>query len=263
MAGVTFPCSDALSQTDEKLIVPLLKADKWGGRPVIDDKHANDMLLGRLYNAPKLGEKAPPSVFVEALTGNAIGLPQLHSRKPVVLLFGSWSCICAQESSPQMKIISEKYKDLVDFALVYIVEAHSEVGFLNPDRGRQFDTISPRDFRERIDKAIRFAREHRFNFPLFVDSMDDTLAVKWGAWPVRLFVIDHDGTVVFAGKQGPWFHKPTRNFDPSLESVPSHLGKIPGFSEESLEEFLETLAKKKTVTIPTQKPFTIKDFQSK
>lgn len=221
--------------------------DPWAGKPVMSAKHANEMVYGRLYNAPKVGEKAPVSDFVEAMTGRIIPLSRLHADKPVVLFFASWSCICAQESSPPMKVLSEKYKDLCHFVLVYIVEAHPVGGFTNPERGRKYDTPSPRSFSERIAKSIRFAEDHEFKFPIFVDALDDRLAVKWGAWPVRLFVVDRSGTVVFAGKQGPWFHKPTRDFDPNLEGVPHSLGKIPGYSEGSLEEFLENLATRRAV----------------
>ena len=69
--------------------------------------------------------------------------------------------------------------------------------------------------------------------------MDDTVTARWGAWPVRLFVINRSGKVVFAGQQGPWFFKPTKTYDPDVPQVPEGLRNLPGYSRESLEEFLQ------------------------
>jgi hypothetical protein len=64
--------------------------------------------------------------------------------------------------------------------------------------------------------------------------MDDAVAERWGAWPERLFVVDADGTVVYAGEQGPW------GFWPRHDAEPYGWGEPHGFSHgEPLDTFLE------------------------
>ena len=45
--------------------------------------------------------------------------------------------------------------------------------------------------------------------PCVVDEMDNHVDNAYAAWPERLFIIGADGTVAYAGAQGPW------GFDPA------------------------------------------------
>ena len=58
-------------------------------------------------------------------------------------------------------------------------------------------------------------------------------------------VVDQAGNVVFAGMQGPRFHKPTSDFDPRLNGVPSNFSKMPGYSNVSLDDFLKRMPRNK------------------
>lgn len=219
------------------------KTDPLAGKTVLDSVHVDELIGTRLNNAPKLGEKAPPFTLTDAKTGQAVTLAELHRDKPVVLYFASHSCITAQESDKAMKSLSERFGRLVQFAMIYIREAHPEGGFPPPGRGKPFVIADPAKFKERVAAAANFAREKGMAYPVLVDSMDDAAAVRWGAWPLRLFLIDRSGKVIFSGQQGPWFHRPTREFDPDLGGVPEFIKDLPGYSRESLEEFLEKLEK--------------------
>ena len=74
----------------------------------------------------------------------------------------------------------------------------------------------------------------RFPFKVAVDSMDDAVAIRWSAWPERLFVVDTDGVVRYTGEQGPFGFWPRRETPPMVVE--------PGFSPgEPLDEFLEEL----------------------
>ena len=37
--------------------------------------------------------------------------------------------------------------------------------------------------------------------------MDNTVDNAYAGWPERLFVVDQDGRIAYAGKQGPWGFK--------------------------------------------------------
>jgi len=43
--------------------------------------------------------------------------------------------------------------------------------------------------------------------PCLVDDMNNTTDQAYAGWPERLFVVDKQGRVAYAGKQGPWGFK--------------------------------------------------------
>ena len=73
-------------------------------------------------------------------------------------------------------------------------------------------------------------------FPILIDTMDDRTATRWAAWPIRLFVVNTTGTVIYAGKPGPWGFDPGGGFKAEgHDKLRPHPER---FSQESLEDFL-------------------------
>ena len=196
-------------------------------------------MQARVLNAPTVGKRAPKTVAYDAKTGSAVTLAEIYEKRPVVLYFANYSCMCSQKTAGFMSDLDEKYGDKFQFLLVYIREAHPTGGLDSHASGTEFVIPDPQTFSERAAAALVFGRERKLNFPILVDSMDDAQAVQWGAWPARLFVIDQQGIVVYAGQQGPWFVKPTAKFDLGVHGVYEPYRNPPGYSRESLEEFLE------------------------
>jgi len=214
--------------------------DSHAGQTVTDLDMAFDLIRRRIRNAPRVGEPAP-ALFLP-LAGDAerfVSLHTLRRSRPVVLLFGSRSCGVFRESLGGIQELYFRFGNDVLFLFVYIREAHPMDGFEgDPDA----DVLDPVSFAEREALAAR-TREHlRIRFPAVVDSMDDATAVRWGAWPVRLFVVDTDGRIAYAGAQGPWGYRPYRGYlhgdgryqEKSFAAEDTHES-----SKESLEEFLE------------------------
>lgn len=48
----------------------------------------------------------------------------------------------------------------------------------------------------------------RLSIPCAVDTIDNSVDNLYAAWPERMFVINRDGEIAYAGKQGPWGFKP-------------------------------------------------------
>jgi hypothetical protein len=42
----------------------------------------------------------------------------------------------------------------------------------------------------------------------YVDEMDDAVMTAYAAWPERLYLVDLEGKVVYAGGRGPFGFKP-------------------------------------------------------
>lgn len=212
--------------------------DQWAGKVVKDSDHVDNMVMSRLHNAPTVGKQAPRMLVTEASTGKPYFLSDLCKTKPVVLFFGSYSCSCTQEAAHPVRKLSEKYGDRLLFLLVYIREAHPGNGFSTKKIREEHAVQDVNLFPNRASLALRFGKESQFRFPIFVDSMDDLQAFQWGAWPSRLFVVDRENKVVYADQQGPWFVMPTDDFKIPLPGVPEPIRNLPGYSLESLEQFL-------------------------
>jgi tetratricopeptide (TPR) repeat protein len=72
--------------------------------------------------------QADPGVAVGA-PAPAVGTLEFSNRaKPVVLVFGSYTCPKLRDSAAGLKRVADQYRDRVDFRLVYIREAHAQDG---------------------------------------------------------------------------------------------------------------------------------------
>lgn len=66
----------------------------------------------------------------------------------------------------------------------------------------------PTTFGERRDIAKQCSGELSLTMTCLVDDMENTVDEAYAAWPERLFVVDQDGRIAYAGDQGPWGFKP-------------------------------------------------------
>jgi hypothetical protein len=66
----------------------------------------------------------------------------------------------------------------------------------------------PRTFDERREVAQVCTGALDLTMTCVVDDMHDTVDGLYAAWPERLFVVDADGTIAYAGGQGPFHFEP-------------------------------------------------------
>jgi len=88
--------------------------------------------------------------------------------------------------------IVKKYSKKADFITVYIKEAHPKEGWnFGEEVHGSFFINSPKDFEEKKKLALNFAREADPNeiTEFYLDGMDDSACLKYGAHPERLFAI--------------------------------------------------------------------------
>ncbi len=84
--------------------------------------------------------------------------------------------------------------------MVYTREAHPKNGWKIKGMSRIRD---PRTISQRQRAAGRCTSDFGFDFPTLVDDMLDSTAVRYAAWPERIFVVNPDGRIGFAGGCGP------------------------------------------------------------
>ena len=99
----------------------------------------------------------------------------------------------------------EKYKDLVEFRIVYVKEAHAADGDA-PTEGQTIKLATNRE--ERCQTASRLIENKQLKIPMLVDEIDNRVCSAYQAHPDRLFVIRTDGKFGFVADKGPWGFMP-------------------------------------------------------
>ncbi len=99
-----------------------------------------------------------------------------------------------------------EYSDRVQFLVIYIREAHPTDGWYMGNH----DIRDPQTIEERRALAGTCETRLKYGIPTIVDEMDDGVMKAYAAWPDRLYLVDTDGTVAFAGGRGPWGFKPSK-----------------------------------------------------
>ena len=112
-----------------------------------------------------------------------------------------------------------KYNDQVQFIKVYIREAHPVdgwwfgKGFMNTllrlSRSKvSWDIYDPKTIEERRAAAGDCEESLQYGIKTYVDEIDDPVNKAYAAWPTRLYLINTEGMVVYAGGLGPFGFKP-------------------------------------------------------
>jgi iodothyronine deiodinase-like protein len=109
----------------------------------------------------------------------------------------------------ELEELYDRHGDAVAFFIVYIREAHPEDGWiLESNREDGIALADPTSLAERADAAQACALRLRTRIPMLLDGVDDEVALAYGGWPDRLYLIGRDGRVAFQGEVGPFGFKP-------------------------------------------------------
>lgn len=96
------------------------------------------------------------------------------------------------------------YKDQMHFYMVYIREAHPHDGWRVPNNLiEDINYYEPTTLEERAEVANACQLHMDIHMPMLVDRIDNDVDGKYVGLPMRLFLIDADGKIVFSGKKGP------------------------------------------------------------
>lgn len=78
------------------------------------------------------------------------------------------------------------------------------------------DLYEAKTIEERRAAAGRCETTLKYGIKTYVDEMDNAVNRSYAAWPTRLYLIDLDGRVAYAGGLGPWGFKP-KKFGKAIE----------------------------------------------
>ncbi len=172
--------------------------------------------------------QADPGIAVGS-PAPAVGTLDLGRRaKPIVLVFGSYTCPKLRGSAAGLKRVAEQYRDRVDFRLVYIREAHAQGGVESQWQStiniKDGIALTPaRTLPEKQEHAALCLRKLDLPFPAVVDAMDGAAETAYQAWPSRLYLVGRDGKVAFATRLGELDFRPDE-LDSAIREILSKTG---------------------------------------
>ncbi len=165
--------------------------------------------VGPLSDGPVLDELAPDFTLTTADGKGKLSLSQHRTKKPQVLVFGSFSCNRFRAQSGDVENVYRRYKDKVDFIAVYVREAHPTDGWaltFNERVGISF--AQPRAFEDRRTVASTCCTSLKTTIPMVVDEIDDRAGIAYCGMPDRHYILDTKGRVAYKGGRGPFGYKP-------------------------------------------------------
>lgn len=116
--------------------------------------------------------------------------------------------------------IYDKFKDRVQFLVIYIREAHPKEGWwfggsmlskimiklYSPKASVGISDPETKEERRNVAEECQSTLE--YGIPTLVDDTDDTVGKAYAARPTRLYLVGNDGHVAYAGGLGPFGFKP-------------------------------------------------------
>jgi hypothetical protein len=153
----------------------------------------------------EVGSPAPVFSLPKVRGGGEVSLSGFRGR-PVVLVFGSFSCVVFYDRVAEIESLHRAYKDRAAFLFVNITEAGHRI----PGLEFVIDPATPNgpdpldDRRRRVDKALR---QTNMTLPGVLD-FEQAAEVAYDAYPTRLVAVGADGKVALDIGRGmstrPW-----------------------------------------------------------
>ncbi len=161
--------------------------------------------LGAWPPGPPLDAPAPDFTLKAAEGGEAVSLSKLVGPKPIVLVFGNFTCGPFRGQAGNLQKLHARYKDRAEFLMVYVREPHPTDGWRMENNDRVGVAVrQPRDASERLEVARSCGRTLKLGFPMLVDTMDDAVNNAYSGIPSRLYLIDRGGKIAFKNGRGPF-----------------------------------------------------------
>lgn len=182
--------------------------------PPADMPSASTLVLG--LQRQEIGSQQPgpdlnaaaPDFTLQTLTGETVTLSKEIGEKPVVLIFGNFTCGPFRSQAGNIEKFYNRYRDQAKIFLVYVREAHPQDGWwMNSNRRIGIDPRQPQNNTERSEIAQTCRKHLDLDVPFLVDTTDDVVGATYSGMPNRLYVIDTDGRIAFKNARGPFGFK--------------------------------------------------------
>lgn len=103
----------------------------------------------------------------------------------------------------------ERYKDRVEFLLMYVREAHPIDGRISRANEREgIRLASANTFEQKEDYASTCVRNLGIKFTTLIDGMDNWVGKEYAGHPDRLYLVGLDERILYKSGPGPRGFKP-------------------------------------------------------
>jgi Spy/CpxP family protein refolding chaperone len=149
-------------------------------------------------SAKPAGPKEPvdlSTVKFTRLDGRAVPI-STYKGKPLVLIFGSYSCPSFREHAKGLDELQRRYAAKANFLLVYTKEAHPVGGWeVQRNKDAEISVPQAKDEAARLAAAKQARTKLGLNMATAVDSMDDQLVAAFDAFPNGAVILDREGQI--------------------------------------------------------------------
>ena len=164
--------------------------------------------IGSLNEGPSVDDPAPDFRLKTHDGARTIRLSDELGAKPIVLVFGNFTCGPFRMAYPLVADLHERYRDHVVFLSVYVREAHPRDGWqMEANTRLGVDLLQPRTYEERAGAAQQCQITLRYSMPLLVDEIHDPVGNAYSGMPARLYLIDGRGKIAYKSGRGPFGFK--------------------------------------------------------
>jgi thiol-disulfide isomerase/thioredoxin len=165
--------------------------------------------VGSLQAGPELNEKVRDFTLKTNDGKQEVTLSTLIGPKPVVLIFGNFTCGPFRMQAGNVEKLYRRYGDRATFVMVYVREAHPTDGWqMDSNEMVGVSLPQPTTYDERVKVAQTCGERLNLGFPMLVDTIDDAVGAYFSGMPSRLYLIDTEGKVAFKNGRGPFGFKP-------------------------------------------------------
>lgn len=119
-----------------------------------------------------------------------------------------------------MERMYNQYKDIADFRMIYIREAHAADGPRPMGVGKTLGIKEHKNYEDRCQTAEMLINDRSLTMPMLIDDMDNTTNTAYQAHPDRVFLVRTDGRLAVAAERGPW------GFEPGLDATEQWLSQL-------------------------------------
>ncbi len=214
------------SLTVREMLVTIQSASLFGAQSetVVDREYRR--WTGGKTKGVAVGKEAVDGL-VYSLQGQEEKLSNYFEQETLLVVnFASYTCPIHRKRLVELEALMQKWQSReVRFVTVYTAEAHPVDGwnlegqFKNDAEYNGVDDdfcfLQPQTLAERLKMARWLVEKKKWEMPVVVDSMQNTLLSAYNTWPIRLYVFKA-GKVVFEGEQGPFGYN-TQEVDAFLE----------------------------------------------
>src|SRR5262249_26422011 len=132
-----------------------LPGDKPTTEMLINGLYAGD--LGSIHEGPKVGAAAPDFTLKTLDGKDTVRLSKVIGPKPVVLVFGNFTCGPFRALAAEVDALAKRYKDDATFVMVYVREAHPTDGWVMESNTKVGVAVKqPATYEERVSVCGKF-----------------------------------------------------------------------------------------------------------